>query len=88
MHTTREQATYGNVGHSDVSGIRKGRETLRSTSKSRSVRGCVFYLFIIPVTLNRADISSACSNECKILSVNSSACESVETRVVILKRSS
>lgn len=65
MRAAREKATCGNVGQSDISGIRKVRETLRSASNSQSVRGCVFYPFIIPVTLNRADISFTCRNECE-----------------------
>jgi hypothetical protein len=45
----------------------------------------VFYLFIIPVTLNHADISSTCRNECKVRSVTHSACGDVEKRVDMLK---
>ena len=80
-----ERATCRNVGHGDISGIRKVRNTLRSASNWRSVWGRVFYLFIIPVTLKHADISSTCRNECKIRSLTHSACGNVETRVDILK---
>ena len=79
FRTAGERVTCRNVGHGDISGIRKVRDTLRSTSNWRSVWGCVFYLFIIPVTLNHADISSTCCNECIIRSVIHSACGDVET---------
>jgi hypothetical protein len=79
FRTAGERATCRNVGHGDISGIRKVRDTLRSTSNWRSVWGCVFYLFIIPVTLKHADISYTWRNECKIRSVTHSACGDVET---------
>ena len=79
-----ELATFKNVGHGDISWIRKVRDTLRST-RTDGPSEDVFYLFIIPVTLNHADISSTCRNECKIRSVTHSACGDVETRAGVLK---